>query len=127
MTIKSLVACGALMTVLSACSGKAPMHGLAPYAVGLALATPPLNTIIFGCDEEFGMPDSRRKDCELHYHLTGRDAPWEVRAKYLAATSYQPGELSCTRTRGQNVDCSVVSGPPHSPPWVATPNNLGGE
>lgn len=124
---RSLLACTAILTLLSGCGGGAVMHGPTPFAIGLAVATPPLNTIIFGCDDEFGMPDSRRKDCELHYHLTGRDAPWEVQQKYLAATEYQPGELQCTRTRGKIVDCVVVSGAPRRPSWIAAPNNLGSE
>lgn len=128
MTTKSLLACCGMLALLTGCGGGALMHGPAPYAAGLAVATPPLNTILFGsCEEEFGMPASRRADCELHYHLTGRLAPWEEREKYYAATTYQPGELQCTRTRGELVDCSVVSGPPHQPPYVVAPNNLGSE
>lgn len=125
MTMRSLLACGGLLALLTGC-GKS-IGTMPTYAAALTLAMPPVNTVIFGCDEEFAMPEAVRKDCELHYHLTGRDAPWEVREKYLAATAYQPGELQCTRTLGQNVDCAVVSGPPHSPPWVAAPNNLGSE
>lgn len=125
MTIKSVLACCGLLTLLAGCGNS--VGGLPTYGAALTLAMPPVNTVIFGCDEEFAMPEAVRKDCELHYHLTGRDAPWEVREKYLATTAYQPGELECTRTIGQNVDCSVVSGPPHSPAWIATPNNLGSE
>lgn len=126
MTAKSLFAGCCLLLLLTGCSkGGGPSFGAA-YGGGLALTTPPVNTILFGpCNEEFGMPDSRKADCELHYHLLGQDAPWEARAKYLDATAYQPGELSCTRTRGKIVDCVVVSGPPHSPPYIAAPNNLG--
>lgn len=127
MTTKSLLACCGLLALLTGCGGGAVMHGPAPYAAGLAVATPPLNTILFGCGEEFGMPDSRRADCELHYHLTGRLAPWEERERYYAATAYQPGELQCTRTRGEVVDCAVVSGPPHRPPYIVAPNNLRSE
>lgn len=125
MTTRPLLACCGLLALLCGCGHTI---GTPPFdAAGLALTMPPLNTVIFGCDDEFSMPDSRRKDCELHYHLTGRDAPWEAREKYLAATAYKPSELQCTRTIGQNVDCTVVSGPPHSPPWIAAPNNLGAE
>ncbi len=127
MTTKSLLACCGMLALLTGCGGGAVMHGPAIYGAGLAVATPPLNTIIFGCDEEYGMPDSRRHNCELHYHLTGRLAPWEERERYYAATTYLPGELQCTRTRGKIVDCSVVDGPPKRPPYIAAPNNLGSE
>lgn len=126
MTTRSLLACCGMLALLSGCghAGENP----APYAVGLAIATPPLNTIIFGpCREEFGMPDSRRADCELYYRVRGEDAPWVAREKYYAATAYRPGELQCTRTRGEIVDCAVVTGPPHRPPYIVAPNNLGSE
>ncbi len=122
MTTRTLVACCALLALLPGCDS----IGLV-YGGGLAVTTPPVNTVLFGCDEEYGMPDSRRHNCELHYHLTGRDAPWEARAKYYAATEYQPGELQCTRTRGEVVDCSVVTGPPKRPPYIVAPNNLRSE
>lgn len=126
MTTKSLLAGCGLLALLTGCTAE---HSIgAVYGGGLAVTTPPLNTILFGsCEEEFGMPTSRRANCELHYHLLGEDAPWEAREKYFAATAYQPGELQCTRTRGEIVDCAVVSGPPHQPPYVVAPNNLGSE
>lgn len=125
MTMRSWLACCGMLALLTGCGHS--WSNPAPYAAGLALATPPLNTIIFGCDEEFGMPDSRRANCELHYHLTGRLAPWEEREKYYAATAYRPGELQCTRTRGALVECAVVTGPPKQPPYIVAPNNLGSE
>jgi hypothetical protein len=129
MTTKSLLAgCGLLLS-LTACGHTIQSQGF-DYGVGAALTMPPFNTVLFGpCEEEFGMPDSRRANCEWHYKLFGfgKEAPWVERQKYYAATAYQPGELSCTRTRGELVDCSVVSGEPHRPPYVAAPNNLRSE
>jgi len=120
MPIKTLFACGGLLLLLPGC--------VAAYGTGAALTMPPINTVLLGpCREEFGMPDSRKADCELHYKLLGEEAPWVERQKYFAATAYQPGELQCTRTRGEVVDCSVVSGPPHQPPYIVAPNTLRSE
>ena len=129
MTIKFLLACGGALVLLAGCgAGTAVMHGPTPYAAALGLATPPLNTIVTGpCQEEFGMPDSRRANCNLYYWIRGEDSPWEAREKYYAATTYLPGELQCTRTRGKIVDCTVVDGPPKKPPYIVAPNNLGSE
>jgi hypothetical protein len=138
---KSLAACCALLAVLlTGCNWtlnateQLGRYGPAQLYVGaLALSTPPVNTIVFGpCREEFGMPDSRRANCELHYRLvspvTGQpEAPWEQRAKAYAATAYQPGELTCWRTLGQISECAVVNGPPRVAPYIAAPNTLGSE
>ena len=127
MTIKSLFACCGVLALLTGCGGHT-WSNPAPYAAGLALATPPVNTIVFGpCQEEFGMPDSRRADCNLYYWIRGEDPPWVAREKYYAATAYRPGELQCTRTRGEIVECSVVSGAPKNPPYIVAPNNMGSE
>jgi hypothetical protein len=128
MTIRSLLACcGGLLLALAGCGPTIQSQGVA-YGVPAALTMPPLNTILFGpCEEEFGMPESRKADCELHYKLWGGEAPWIARQKYFAATAYQPGELTCTRTLGKVAECSVVTGPPHQPPYVVAPNNLQSE
>lgn len=126
MTARSLLlACCCLLPLLAGC-GPSATSFTTVYVGGGALAMPPLNTILFGpCHEEFGMDDARKANCELYYRVRGEEAPWVARQKYLDATAYQPGELSCTRTRGKIVECSVVSGPPHSPPYIVAPNNLG--
>lgn len=134
---KSLWACCALLALLTACDlphgtdfGK---HGPAGLYIGaLALTTPPVNTVVFGpCREEFGMPDSRRANCELHHLLlspvTGHLAPWEERRAMMAATAYQPGELACWRTLGKIAECAVVTGPPKIAPYIVAPNTLGSE
>ena len=128
MTTRSLLACCAgLLFALAGCGNTIQSQGFV-YGTSAALTMPPLNTILFGpCPEEFGMPESRRANCELHYKLWGGEAPWVVRKNYYAATAYQPGELECTRTRGDVAECSVVSGPPHQPPYIAAPNNLKSE
>src|SRR6185437_7683037 len=118
MPTKILPACCGLLFLLTGCQS--------PVGVGAAFlgpTTPPLNTILFGpCEEEFGMDPSRRANCEIHYKLWGGEAPWVTREKYFAATAYQPGELQCTRTRGDVVECAVVSGPPKQPPYIVAPN-----
>jgi hypothetical protein len=123
MPMKTLLAGCGLLFLLSGCNN--------PIAVGAAVlvpTTPPVNTVLTGpCKEEFGMPDSRRANCELYYWIRGEDAPWVARQKYYAATAYQPGELECTRTRGEIAECSVVSGPPHQPPYIVAPNTLKSE
>ncbi len=129
-------ACCALLLLVAACS-EPPDHitanlgrngTAALYWAAFHLSTPPLNTIVFGpCDEEFGMPDTRKANCELHYRLYGQVSPWEQRRAVMAATAYQPGELACWRTRGEIAECAVVSGPPHLAPRIVAPNNLGSE
>ena len=132
MTAKSLFGYCGLLLMLTGCGPNGGSPGfLRSYGTiygGLALTTPPLNTILFGpCEEEFGMDPSRKANCELHHKLMGGEAPWVTRQKYFAATAYQPGELQCTQTRGQVAECAVVSGPPHQPPYIAAPNNLKSE
>lgn len=117
MAAKSLLAYCGMLLALSGCT--------AAYGTSAGLTMPPINTVLFGpCEEEFGMDPARKANCELHYRLWGGEAPWVTRQKYYAATAYQPGELQCTRTRGEVVECAVVSGPPHQPPDIAAPNNL---
>jgi hypothetical protein len=136
---KSFGACCALLALLTGClpSGS-DFHtehtsgATVFYVAGLALTTPPVNTIVFGpCREEFGMPDSRRANCELRALIaspvTGHRTPWEERAKFYAATDYQPGELTCWRTLGKIAECAVVTGPPRRAPYLVQPNTLGSE
>ncbi len=128
MLTRNMIACCGLLLALGACEGHSLYQPGVDYGVSAALTMPPINTILFGpCNEEFGMPASRKADCELHYKLWGGEAPWVTRQKYFAATAYQPGELQCTQTRGQVAECAVVSGPPHQPPYIAAPNNLKSE
>lgn len=133
MNTKVLLACCGLAPFLAACDFNATdtfgKHGPAGFYVGaLALSTPPVNTVLFGpCTEEFGMPDSRRANCNTYYWLHMAQSPWDERKAAYDAAAYQPGELQCSRTRGEIVDCMVITGPPHLPPRIAAPNNLGSE
>jgi len=133
-TIQTL--CCGLLLLLAACSedidhvsANLGRNGTAAlYWTAFHLSTPPANTIIFGpCREEFGMPDTRQANCDLHYRLWGQVSPWEERRAMMAATAYQPGELTCWRTLGKLAECGVVSGPPHVAPRIVAPNNLGSE
>jgi len=84
-----------------------------PYAVGLILATPPVNTWIFGpCKEEFMMPEGRREQCDFHYKLRGETAPYVRTQASGQSMAYQPGELQCYRTLGFKTECAIVSGAP---------------
>lgn len=92
--------------------------------VPMALATPPLNNIIFGpCENEFGMPDSRRANCELYYKARRQTSPWQQTAARAQAMSYGPGELQCWRTIG-SAECTALAGPARAVNMIAP--NMGG-
>ena len=94
----------------------------------LLASVPPLNNILFGpCKDEFGMPDSRRGNCELYYRVRGEHAPWVERTQAADAAAYQPSELRCWRTLGKVAECEPVSGQVRTPPRLAAPNNMGAD
>ena len=138
--MRSLLGWCAMCALLGACSTPPgnPIHNFEHnvtkqtpvfYVAALALMTPPLNTMVFGpCEDEFGMPDGRRTNCNIYYYFVRHEAPpWEQRKFDYATAAYKPGELQCWRTRGNVAECSVVSGPPHMAPSIVAPNNMGAQ
>ncbi len=90
--------------------------------IGLILATPPVNTIVFApCTDEIAMDDFKRPLCDLNHKMRGSTTPWERRAAEARLMSYQPGELQCARTLGGITDCRVISGMPR-PAILVAPN-----
>jgi hypothetical protein len=86
----------------------------------LALATPPLNQVVFGpCTEEFGMPESRRGSCDLYYSIRNRNSPWVEAAAAERANSYPQEALQCQRTLGGVAECVPLSGRAHAPRLLA--------
>lgn len=104
-----------------------PLKGVArpdtvPYAAGLILSTPPVNTWLFGpCKEEFMIPDGRREQCELHAKLRDQTSVVERKRAAAQAAAYQPGELVCQRTLGFKTECVIVSGAPRPIQLHASP------
>lgn len=93
-----------------------------PPLIGLILATPPMNTILFSsCRQEFAMDDYKQSLCDLNHKLRGTTPPWERTAAEARLMSYQPGELQCARTLGGVTDCRVVQGLPR-PATLVAPN-----
>jgi hypothetical protein len=129
--------CGVLIVSLAGCADRDPGIGYTSFANGhyryaplfgfMGATTPPLNTILLGpCNEEFGMPDPRRANCELYYRARGTTAPWQQRQAALQAATYAPGELRCWRTLGGIAECETP-GPLRTPPALVSPNNLKSE
>jgi hypothetical protein len=127
---------GALIVSLAGCADTDPGIGATSFANGhygftpwmlLTAAVPPYNTLAFGtCEEEFGMPDYRRANCELYYRLRGTTAPWQQRQAAAQQATYAAGELRCGRTLGGVSECEPV-GAVRKPPSLALPNNLGAD
>jgi hypothetical protein len=124
-----------LLAALAGCStGGEPLPlyvehqlGYAPWLAVVA-ATPPVNQMLFGpCKEEFGMPDSKRDQCNFYYRVVERKpAPWNQREADAQAAIYAPGELRCWRTLGSVAECEVV-GPLRKPSQLVAPTNLNAE
>ncbi len=91
--------------------------------IGLILATPPVNTLVFDpcLREEVAMDDYKRSLCNLKHQIKGTTPPWERTAAEARLMSYQPGELQCARTLGGVTDCRVISGMPR-PVTLVSPN-----
>ena len=86
----------------------------------LALSTPPLNQMVFGpCTDEFGMPESRRANCDIYYWVRNRNSPWVEAAAAERANSYPQEALQCQRTLGGVVECAPLSGRAHAPRLLA--------
>lgn len=92
-------------------------------AIGLIMATPPVNTILFNsCDHEIAMDASKRKLCNLNHQIRGNTPPWERIAAEARLMSYQPGEVECQRTLGGKAECRVISGAPRPVNLIAPPS-----
>ncbi len=98
-------------------------HNQVVLPVGsIFLATPPVNTILFGpCREEFGMSVDKKGTCNLYYAVRSQTAPWDRTAANAQQMAYQPGELQCSRTLGGRTECYVISGTPR-PVNLIAPN-----
>ena len=94
-----------------------------PTLIGLILATPPVNTLVFNpcLQEEVAMDNYKRALCNLRHQVKGTTPPWERTAAEARLMSYQPGELECARTLGGKTDCRVISGLPR-PVTLVAPN-----
>jgi hypothetical protein len=101
--------------------GRSP-YNLGTAAVGLALATPPIHTLLISsCKEELFMDKSRRDLCDLNHKIRGTTSAWDRAAAEARLMAYQPGEVQCTRTLGGVPDCRVVAGVPR-PVTLISPN-----
>jgi hypothetical protein len=101
-------------------SGVAQHNGMRYTLIGIAISTPPANNIIFGpCNDEFGMPDSRRENCNVYYFIRGRESPWAQKAAAAQANAYPPQNLYCQRTVGGLAECMVIRGAAHAPLMMA--------
>ena len=120
--------------LLSACTGSVndkiidltrdrTPYNTGPAAIGVIMATPPVNTILFNsCEHELAMDASKRKLCNLNHQIRGNTPPWERIAAEARLMSYQPGEVECQRTLGGKAECRVISGAPRPVNLIAPPS-----